>query len=81
LGVPGNIRRYVLDRVFAAFDRGSQAACGKLQAGASYGYSTFFRLAGADPGDVLLAEFDLGANRVELSLVDEVVLEGETLVE
>jgi len=52
-----------------------------LQAGASYGYSTFFRLAGADPGDVLLAEFDLGANRVELSLVDEVVLEGETLVE
>jgi len=31
--------------------------------GTSFGYGQFLRLAGADPRDVLLAEFDLANNR------------------
>lgn len=84
LGVPGTVKRFLADRRFAAIDRASGAACGHVsvnESGTSFGYSTFFRRAGAEPNDVLLAEFDLGREMVELSLTDETILESETLEE
>lgn len=80
LGIPSTIKRYLLDRKFTAIDRTSRSFCGDIsinEAGSSFGYGAFFRFSGADPGDVLLAEFDLAKNQVELSLVDELILDAE----
>lgn len=79
LGIPGPTKRYLADRKFAALDQVSGTPCGQISVndqGTSFGYSTFFRIAGAEPGDVLLSEFDLAEERVYLSLVDEFVLDG-----
>jgi len=81
LGVPASTKRYLSDRKFVAFAKGTKAACGQIaitETGTSFGYNAYLRIAGADAGDVLLAEFDLAKECVELSLVDEAVLESDS---
>jgi hypothetical protein len=78
LGVPAPTKRYLADRKFAAVDQITGTRCGQItivDQGRSFGYSTFLRVAGAEPGDVLLIEFDLAEENAHLSLTDEVALE------
>jgi hypothetical protein len=78
LGIPGATRRYLSDRTFAAVAKETGRAYGNVSVnaqGSSYGYSPFLRSAGADEGDVLLAEFDISANMVHLDIGDENLLE------
>lgn len=80
LGVPGSTKRYLADRKFAAVDQVSGTPCGQIsvgEQGTSFGYTTFLRVASAEPGDVMLAEFDLAEERVYLSLTDDVTLESD----
>lgn len=80
LGVPGPTKRYLVDRKFAAVDQVSGTPCGQIsvnEQGTSFGYTTFFRVAGAEPGDVLLIEFDLAEEHAYLSLTDEIALEDD----
>jgi hypothetical protein len=78
LGLPGTTKRYLAGRKFAATDGASGTPCGTISvndAGVAFGYSTFLRVAGAEPGDVLLAEFNLTEDAVRLSLADELILD------
>ena len=80
IGIPGDIKRFLSARKFAAVDRASRSTCGQISindTGTSFGYGHFLRLAGADPDDVLLAEFDLANDRVDLGLTDGSILETE----
>lgn len=82
LGLPGPTKRYLADRKFAAVDQASGTQCGQVsinESGTSFGYSTFFRVGGAEPGDVMLAEFDLADERVYLTITDDVALESDGL--
>jgi len=84
LGIPGPLRRYLENSKFAAVDKVSRMACGSIavnDAGTSFGYGSFVRISGAEPGDVLLVEFDLARSCAELSIVDDVVLEEDELSE
>jgi hypothetical protein len=80
LGLPGAIKRYLVDRRFVAVDQVSGAKCGQIgvnEGGTSFGYSTFFRVASAEPGDVMVAEFDLASESVYLSLTDDSALDAD----
>jgi hypothetical protein len=77
-GVPGAVRRYLVNQKFTANAKESARPCGQVsinEQGSSYGYTSFFRYAGADIGDVLLAEFDLAQYTVELAIADVEILE------
>ena len=78
LGVPGAVRRYLTSTTFQAYTKDDERACGQIgvnDGGSSYGYVRFLQYSGADEGDTLLAEFDLGSRRVTLSIGDETVFE------
>jgi hypothetical protein len=82
LGVPGTTKRYLAGRKFAGTDRATGTECGSISindAGSAFGFSNFLRMSGAEPGDVLLAEFNLTQEKVYLSLTDEMVLEADVL--
>jgi len=75
--LPAAIRRYLVAEEYTAqTDLGS--ACGRVRIydnGNSTGYGPFLRQAGADEGDILVAEFDLSARCAILRLLDEEQLE------
>ena len=78
LGVPGTLKRYLVDSKFPAIDRDSGTLCGTIsvnEGGTSFGYSTFLRISGAEQGDVMLCEYDLAARTVDLSLTEDSVLD------
>jgi hypothetical protein len=73
LAIPSAISRYLSGRTFEAFSSGTGKDCGQVTVtaeGTSYGYSPFLRQVAAEAGDVLVADFDLGATRVGLELSD-----------
>jgi hypothetical protein len=77
-GIPGAVRRYLVNRSFRAVAKDSSRQIGQIsvnEGGSSYGYGPFVRYAGADEGDALLAEFDLALGIVELSLAGDEVFE------
>jgi hypothetical protein len=80
LGMPGSIRRYLADRKFAAKDKATGSPCGTIvvnENGTSFGYSPYLRMSGAEPNDVMLIEFSIQNEFVELSLVDDFVLDAD----
>lgn len=82
VGVPGTMRRYLDERTFLAVDVASGERCGQISVngeGTSFGYGAFLRVSGAEHGDVMLAEFDVATDKVELSLADESVLYADEL--
>lgn len=77
-GIPGAIKRYLSNQSFAARPKDVDRSVGRISindAGSSYGYQPFLRYIGADEGDSLLAEFDLGQSQVVLSINDDRMLE------
>jgi len=84
IGIPGPIKRYLVERSFQAIEKATGQPCGQVSInsqGSSFGYFPFLRRAGADEGDVLLSEFDLTKEVVCLSLEDESALEDDSLPE
>jgi hypothetical protein len=80
LGIPGSLRRYLTDRKFAARDKATGSTCGTIvvnENGSSFGYSPYLRISGAEPNDVMLIEFSIQDVSVELSLVDDFVLDAD----
>ena len=80
IGIPGTLKRYLLERSFHAVEKATGRPCGQVtinSQGSSFGYFPFLRRAGADAGDVLLAEFDLAKETVFLSLEGESALEDD----
>ncbi len=76
-GVPSPIRRYLAGRQFTAKDE-DQIAYGTIRIndeGTSYGFGPFLRQRGADEGDILIAEFDLGNDIALLRLGNDELLE------
>ena len=74
LGIPGPVKRFLGGRTFEARPKDGERLLGKISitdAGLSYGYSPYYRYSGADEGDWLKAEFDLGAAIVYLSLNED----------
>jgi hypothetical protein len=77
-GVPSPVHRYLCDRTFLAFGQDAGRSMGQVSVtagGTSYGFAPFIRYVGADAGDTLRAEFDLKKSDVELSIVENSVLE------
>jgi hypothetical protein len=75
--VPSAISRYLVSQEYSARTEGG-SVCGRVRIyenGNSSGYAPFLRQAGADEGDILLAEFDLSSLCVVLRLMDEEQLE------
>jgi hypothetical protein len=80
IGCPGPIRRYLSGRDFECRVKETHHRCGTIginEKGASYGYGSFIGRYGLDEGDILLAEFDLLAGTVDLSVGSENLLDGE----
>lgn len=78
LGIPGGVRRYLRNLTFQAESKGVDRRFGNISVndgGTSYGYAPFLRYVGADKGDTLIAEFDIGKRVVYLSVGDDAVLE------
>ena len=76
-GVPGAIRRYLAGRQFTAKDE-DEIAYGAIRIndeGTSYGVDRFLRQRGADEGDILIVEFDLGSDVALLRLGNDELLE------
>lgn len=77
VGIPSAIRPYVAGRDFAAQDSDS-VSYGRIKInddGHSWGFSRFLRQRGADEGDILVVEFDLGQNMAWLRLEDDETLD------
>lgn len=71
--VPSAIGRYLVAQEYVARTTAG-TDCGRIRIyenGNSFGYAPFLRQAGADEGDILLAEFDLVLATAVLSLVDD----------
>jgi hypothetical protein len=78
LNVPGGVRRYLSNRVFAAIANDSNRLFGQVSindSGMSYGYGPIMRYLGADGGDTALAEFDLAKSSVQVSIADSSLLD------
>jgi hypothetical protein len=78
LGIPGAVSRYLRNLTFQAESKGVDRHFGNISVndgGTSYGYAPFLRYVGADKGDTLIAEFDIGKRVVYLSVGDDAVLE------
>jgi hypothetical protein len=76
-GVPGAIKRYLAGRQFIAKDE-DEIAYGTIRVnheGTSSGFGRFLRQRGADEGDILIAEFDLGGDVALLRLGNDELLE------
>jgi hypothetical protein len=77
LGIPGAIRNYLVGRQFSVTDEDG-ILHGILRVndeGTSYGFGSFLRQRGGDEGDILVAEFNLGAGAALLRLGDDELLE------
>lgn len=77
VGIPGPIKHYLAGRQFQATDDDG-VAHGLIRIndeGTSYGFGPFLRQRGADEGDILIAEFDLGGSAALLRLGDDEILE------
>ena len=77
LGIPGAIRNYLAGRHFSVTDEDG-VSLGTVRItddGASYGFGPYLRQRGADEGDILVAEFDLGGGGAVLRLGDDELLE------
>lgn len=75
--VPSTISRFLTSPEYVARTEAG-VECGRVRIyenGNSSGYAPFLRQAGADEGDILLAEFDLSALSAVLRLTDEEQLE------
>jgi hypothetical protein len=80
VGCPGPIRRYLSGRNFECQVKETHHRCGTIginEKGMSYGYGPFIRRYGLDEGDILLAEFDLLAGTVNLSVGSESLLDSD----
>jgi hypothetical protein len=77
VGIPGAIKHYLAGRQFKAMDDDgvSHGTIRINDEGASYGFGPFLRQRGADEGDILIAEFDLGGNAALLRLGDDELLD------
>jgi hypothetical protein len=71
--LPSGVKNYAAGRQFLAKTEGgvSLGAVTVSENGSSWGYGPFLSNRGADEGDVLVAEFDLGAGEVTLRLTDD----------
>lgn len=70
-GVPSEVHRYIAENKFRAVGKRSGRESGQIvitDYGSSYGYGPYLRYAGAEEGDVLIAEFDLAQSVVHLSI-------------
>jgi hypothetical protein len=76
-GIPGAIRRYLAGREFSVTDEDgiSHGTVRVNEEGASYGFGPFLHQRGADEGDILIAEFDLGGSAALLRLGNDELLE------
>ncbi len=77
IGCPAGSREYLAGRKFvAAMPDGTP--CGTLgvtKDGVAYGFATFQRLSGCDPGDVVVVEFNLEASTATLILGNDELLD------
>ena len=77
IGCPGAIQRYLIGQEFQCRTKEGNHKRGTVvinEKGTSYGYGPFIRRYGLDEDDILLAEFDLATNTVQLSLADDELL-------
>ncbi len=76
-GIPSAIRGYLVGRQFSVTDEDgiSHGTVRVNDEGASYGFGSFLRQRGADEGDILIAEFDLGGSAALLRLGNDELLE------
>ena len=82
IGCPGPVQRFLSGQEFTCLTKDGKHNSGTVSIndrGSSYGYGVFIRRYGVDENDVLLAEFDLKDQTVNLSVGDEEILEGEAL--
>ncbi|MGO9420227.1 hypothetical protein [Roseiarcus sp.] len=77
LGIPSAIRNYLAGRQFTFADEDgiSHGTVKISDEGMSYGLGSFLRQRGADEGDILVAEFDLGAGAAVMLLGDDELLD------
>jgi hypothetical protein len=82
LAIPAAFSTYINGRRFAARDRTTGKPCGQVvvtRKGTFRGYGRFLRNARAKVGDVLVADFDCTAARVEVEFADiSTVLKGDS---
>lgn len=76
-GIPGAIKHYIAGRQFNAMDDDgiSHGTVRINDEGMSYGFGPFLRQRGADEGDILIAEFNLGGSTALLRLGNDELLE------
>ena len=76
-GIPSAIRNYLAGRQFTLADEDgiSHGTVKISDEGMSYGLGSFLRQRGADEGDILVAEFDLGAGAAVMRLGDDELLD------
>lgn len=70
-GIPNEVRRYIAKNRYRALGKRSGRESGQIvitDYGTSYGYGPYLRYAGAEEGDVLIAEFDSEQSVVYLSI-------------
>jgi hypothetical protein len=77
LGIPGAIRNYLAGRQFTVADEDgiSHGTVRIGDEGMSHGLGPFLRQRGADEGDILVAEFDLGTGAAVMRLGDDELLD------
>ena len=75
--IPGAIKPYLAGRQFEAKDEDGviHGAIRINSEGMSYGFTPFLRQRGADEGDILVTEFDLGGSQALLKIGDDDLLE------
>lgn len=74
---PPGCRRYLAGHKFPASLRDG-TSCGRLGVtddGSVYGFSTFRQLSNCDPGDIVIAEFNLGDSRATLILGNDELID------
>ncbi len=77
IGCPDAIQRYLVGQKFQCRTKEGNQECGTVavdEKGTSYGYGPFIRRYGVDENDILLAEFDLATNTVNLSVAADELL-------
>lgn len=82
IGCPGPFKRFLAGHEFTCISKHDKKDCGTIAItdnGASYGYSIFIRSYGIDENDVLLAEFNLINQTVDLSIAEDELLEEKSL--
>jgi len=80
IGCPAAILRFLAGQTFSCQAKGSPQPCGSIsvnEQGTSHGYGVFIRRMGIDENDIFLAEFDVAAKTVVLSVGDEELLDEE----